>query len=359
MTPLRLPHPVRSSAAVAASVALAAVLLAAAGPGAPAATAAPAATTRTVAADGSGQYRTVQSAVNASAAGDTISIARGTYREVVNVPAALSGLTIKGATGNAEDVVITYDNAAGTRKPDGSTYGTAGSATATFSANNLTVTGVTVQNTWLRAEHPEITDTQAVAVNAQGDRQLFRNDRFIAHQDTVLNWAPSATGQYRQYFRNSFISGDVDFIFGNATVVYDRVNITLRDRGAAAGGNNGYLAAPNTNAAKKYGMLITGSTIGSPAAANTFSLGRPWHPTADAVGQLVIRDTSLPAAVRVAAPWTDFGSFPWRSARFSEYANTGPGAAVNANRPQLSAAQAAEYTATAYLAGTDGWNPVN
>ncbi|MEE1800942.1 MULTISPECIES: pectinesterase family protein [unclassified Streptomyces] len=318
-----------------------------------------AATTRTVAADGSAQYRTVQAAVDASAAGDTVSIAKGTYREVINVTTGKKGLTIKGATGNAEDVVITYDNASGTKKPDGSTYGTAGSATATFSASDLTVTGVTIQNTWLRSEHPEITDTQAVAVNAQGDRQIFRNDRFIAHQDTVLNWAPSATGQYRQYFRNSFISGDVDFIFGNATAVYDRVNITLRDRGAAAGGNNGYLSAPNTNAAKKYGFLITGSTISSSAAANTFSLGRPWHPTADAVGQLVIRDTALPAAVRIAAPWTDFGSFPWKSARFHEYANTGPGATVNANRPQLTAAQAAEYTATTYLAGTDGWNPVN
>ncbi|AXG76330.1 hypothetical protein DVK44_00035 [Streptomyces paludis] len=324
-----------------------------------AAAAAPAvaAATRTVAADGSAQYRTVQAAVDASAAGDTVSVAKGTYREVLNVPTGKTGLTIRGATGNAEDVVITYDNAAGTRKPDGTTYGTRGSATATFAANDLTVTGVTLQNTWLRAEHPEITDTQAVAVTAQGDRQIFRNVRVIGHQDTLLTYAPNATGQYRQYFRNSFISGDVDFLFGNATAVFDRVNITLRDRGAAAGGNNGYLAAPNTNSAKKYGMLITGSTISSSAQANTFSLGRPWHPTDDAVGQLVIRNTALPAAIRVAAPWTDFGTFPWRSARFHEYANTGPGATVNANRPQLTAAQAGEYTAAAYLAGTDGWNP--
>lgn len=70
-------------------------------------------TTRTVAADGSAQYRTVQAAVNASAAGDTVSVAKGTYREIVNVPVSKKGLTIAGTTGNAEDVVITYDNAAG------------------------------------------------------------------------------------------------------------------------------------------------------------------------------------------------------------------------------------------------------
>ncbi|MEU2448965.1 pectinesterase family protein [Streptomyces sp. NPDC012765] len=313
--------------------------------------------TLTVAADGSAAHRTVQSAVDAATTGDTVLVARGTYRETVNVPASKHGLTLKGATGNAEDVVITYDNASGTPKPGGGTYGTAGSATATFSANDLTVTGVTFENTWQRAAHPEVQDTQAVAVNASGDRQKYLNSRFLGHQDTVLNWAPSATGQYRQYFRHCFIAGDVDFLFGNATAVYDHVNITLRDRGTAAGGTGGYLAAPNTDAAKPYGILITDSTISSPARPGTYYLGRPWHPGASAVGQLVIRNTSLPAAVKTEGPWTDMGGFSWKSARFAEYANTGPGAGSGANRPQLSPERAAAHTARAYLAGTDGWNP--
>lgn len=314
--------------------------------------------TLAVAADGSAAYRTVQSAVDAAVSGDTVLIAKGTYREVVNVPTAKKGLTLKGATGNAEDVVVTYDNAAGTKKADGSTFGTEGSATVTVTANDTLLTGVTVQNTFERSAHPEITATQAVALAARGDRQQYVNSRFIGHQDTVLNWAPSATGQYRQYFRNSFVAGDVDFVFGNATAVYDRVNITLRDRGAAAGGNNGYLSAPNTDASKPYGILVTDSTINSPAKANTFYLGRPWHPSANAVGQLVIRNTALPAAVKTAGPWTDMSGFSWKSARFAEYANTGAGATVNADRPQLTADQAAVYTARRYLAGTDGWNPV-
>lgn len=313
--------------------------------------------TVTVAADGSATHRSVQAAVDAAAAGDTVLVARGTYRETVNVPASKHGLTLKGATGNAEDVVITYDNASGTPKPGGGTYGTAGSATATFTANDITVTGVTIQNTWERSAHPDVRDTQAVALNASGDRQKYLNSRFIGHQDTVLNWAPSATGQYRQYFRHCFVAGDVDFVFGNATAVYDHVNITLRDRGAAAGGNNGYLAAPNTDAAKPYGILITDSTISSPARPGTYYLGRPWHPGASAVGQLVIRNTSLPAAVKTGGPWTDMGGFSWKSARFAEYANTGPGAGSGANRPQLGPDQATAHTARAYLTGTDGWNP--
>ncbi|MFB7461882.1 pectinesterase family protein [Streptomyces sp. NPDC056224] len=315
--------------------------------------------TLTVAADGSAAHRSVQAAVDAATAGDTVLVARGTYRETVNVPASKHGLTLKGATGNAEDVVITYDNASGTPKAGGGTYGTAGSATATFSANDITVTGVTVENTWERSAHPDVRDTQAVAVNASGDRQKYLDSRFIGHQDTVLNWAPSATGQYRQYFRHCFIAGDVDFVFGNATAVYDHVNITLLDRGAAAGGLGGYLAAPNTDAAKPYGILITDSTISSPARPGTYYLGRPWHPGASAVGQLVIRNTSLPAAVKTEGPWTDMGGFSWKSARFAEYANTGPGAGAGANRPQLGPDQAAAHTARAYLAGTDGWDPTD
>lgn len=322
------------------------------------ATQARAATVVTVAKDGSGQYTSVQAAVNAAAAGDTISVAKGTYTEIVNVPSGKTGLTLKGATGNAEDVVITYDRAAGYTDSGGNKYGTLGSSVATFSAGGLTVTGITVQNTFDKAAHPEITDTQAVAVTAQGDRQTFTNDRFISRQDTVLNWSPSSTGQYRQYFYSSFISGDVDFIFGNATAVYDRVNIQLRNSGAAAGGLNGFLSAPNTSSAKTYGILVTGSSVSSSAAANTYYLGRPWHPTADAVGQLVVRETSLPAAVKVAGPWTDMSGYSWKNARFFEYRNTGAGATVNSNRPQLTDSQAANYTAQKYLAGTDGWNPV-
>ncbi|MFJ9711116.1 pectinesterase family protein [Streptomyces sp. NPDC101234] len=317
-----------------------------------------AASTLTVAKDGSGMYTTVQAAVNAASAGDTISIAKGTYQEIVNVPTTKTGLTLRGASGNAEDVVITYDRAAGYTDASGNKYGTLGSSVATFSANNLTVTGLTVQNTFDKDAHPDITDTQAVAVTAQGDRQTFRNDRFISRQDTVLNWAPSATGQYRQYFYSSFVTGDVDFVFGNATAVYDRVNIQLRDSGAAAGGQNGFLSAPNTSSAKTYGILVTGSSITSSAAANTYYLGRPWHPSADAVGQLVIRQTSLPAAVKTAGPWTDMSGYSWKNARFFEYKNTGAGAGVNSNRPQLTDSQAASYTARKYLAGTDGWNPV-
>ena len=315
-------------------------------------------TTLTVAADGSAEYTTVQAAVNASAAGDTISIAKGTYHEVVSVPVTKTGLTIEGATGNAEDVVITYGNASGTPKSDGTTYGTLGSATATFAASGMTVKNITVTNSFSKAANPTITAGQAVALNAEGDRQVYRNDRFLGHQDTLLAWSPSATAQTRQYFSSVFIKGDVDFIFGNATAVFDHANIQAIDDGAAAGGLNGFLTAANTDSSKTYGFLITNSTIYSTAAANTYYLGRPWHTNSTAVAQVVVRNTVLPAAVKAATPWTDMSGFAWTSARFKSYLNTGAGSGSYTGSPQLTAAQAANYTAAKYLAGTDGWNPV-
>jgi pectin methylesterase-like acyl-CoA thioesterase len=317
-------------------------------------------TTLTVAADGTGQYRSVQAAINAVPAGSTphtIIIAKGTYHEVINVPSNKTNLTLRGATGIADDVVITYGNASGTAKPGGGTYGTMGSATATFSAANLIAMNLTFTNSFNPAANPTITQTQAVAVNAQGDRQIFQNDRIISTQDTLLAWSPVPTAQTRQYFRNVFIAGTVDFLFGNATAVFDRANLQMTNRGAAAGGLNGYLTAANTESSKKYGFLITNSTVYASGAANTEFLGRPWRPWSTAVAQVVIRNTVLPAAIKTAGPWTDMAGFSWKSARFFEYQNSGPGAGINANRPQLTATQAADFTALKYLAGTDGWNP--
>ncbi|MER6959898.1 hypothetical protein [Streptomyces sp. NPDC000618] len=74
----------------------------------------------------------------------------------------------------------------------------------------------------------------------------------------------------------------------------------------------------------------------------------------------MIRDTELPAGITTAQPWTTDTTpdYSWRHARLFEYHNSGPGAGVNSNRPQLTDAQAGDSTVDKYLAGTDGWNPL-
>ncbi|SFW83705.1 pectinesterase family protein [Amycolatopsis australiensis] len=310
-----------------------------------------------VAKDGSGAYATVQAGIDAVSAGGTVSVKPGTYHEVITVPAGKTGITLRGTTGKAADVVVDYDNASGTKKPDGSTYGTSGSATATIAANGFTATALTFRNSFDRAAHPEITATQAVAVKTTGDRMVFDNVTFLGHQDTLYADTAAVGTAGRQYYRNCAISGDVDFLFGRASAVFDRATITALDRGSNP---DGYLTAASTRRSNPYGFLIVGSRVVSAAANASFYLGRPWHPggDADAIAQVVVRETVLPAAI-TATPWTDMSGFSWRDARFAEYRNSGPGAGTGADRPQLTAAQAATFTARRYLAGGDGWNPVH
>ncbi|MGY2067595.1 pectinesterase family protein, partial [Blastococcus sp. SYSU DS0619] len=313
-----------------------------------------------VAQDGSGDFTTVQAAVDAAGTTGTaadpvvIAIRPGTYREVVTM--SRSYVTLVGTTGNATDVVITYDNAAGTPKPDGSgTYGSSGSASVLIKGSDITVRDLTFENSFDEASST-LTSQQALAVKTQGDRLVFDNVRFLGDQDTLMVDSPGKGVQARSYFVDSYVEGDVDFIFGRGTAVFDRSTIFASSRGSSS--NNGYLTASSIDISLPYGILITDSVVESDAPAGTFYLGRPWHPSGDvnAIAQVVIRDTVLPAAIK-SAPWTDMSGFSWEDARFFEYQNTGPGAGVNASRPQLTAAQAEQYTKWDYLAGNDGWNP--
>jgi pectinesterase len=303
-----------------------------------------AATTITVATDGSGNYTTIQAAIAAASGGTVISVQAGTYHGQVSVPASKPGLTIQGATGTATDVVITGN------APQ-STAGTQGSATLLNLAKDSTVKNVTVQNTYGEG-------SQALAVYAGGDRQVYRNVRMLGFQDTFLSWGGTGTSQVRQYVYKSHIEGAVDFIYGNGDLVIDSSTIVSLNRDSS---NNGYLTAAATNASNKYGILITRSTLSSSAAAQTVALGRCWHAgnAADAIGQVLVRDSSLGAHIRQAGAWQDMSGFSWKTCRFTEFNNSGSGKTQGtSDRPQMSATTAAGYTAQKYLAGSDGWNPV-
>ena len=130
-----------------------------------------------------------------------------------------------------------------TNPATGTIYGTEGSAVLTVKAPGVTVGGITVQNTFDPANHPEVDaySTQVVASAAEGDRQIYTQVRLISRQDTVLVKSPVPTDQNRQYFVGSYVEGSIDFIFGNATAVFDRCNIALRNW------VGGTVLAPNTD----------------------------------------------------------------------------------------------------------------
>ncbi|MFC8722433.1 pectinesterase family protein [Kitasatospora sp. NPDC057198] len=317
---------------------------------------------------GAGDHLTVQDAVDATpangdpATGWTIVLAAGTYRAPVRVPADRGHLTLLGATGRAGDVVVVHDNAAGTPKPGGGTYGTTGSATFTVQADGFTAADATFANDWLRADHPGWTGTQAVAVKATGDRTAFLRCRFLGHQDTLYADSASLGSFARQYYGRCYVEGDVDFVFGRATAVLDRCELRTLARTDLDSVPQGFVFAPSTARADPRGFLATRCAFTSTAPAGAFRLARPWVPSSDPTARpmLTVRRSHLGAGIDPAEPYANMAAdHPWQQQRFAEYANTGPGARVPvpANRPQLTAEEAAAHTREAYLAGADGWRP--
>ncbi|WP_083652540.1 pectate lyase [Bacillus sp. MRMR6] len=296
--------------------------------------------------DGSGDYDTVQKAIDAVPDNNTepveIFIKNGTYKEVVRVPANKPFISLIGES--AENTILTYDNYAKKARPEGGTYGTSGSASVYLYASDFTAKNVTMENSF--DESTVEGGSQAVAVYTRGDRMKFDHVRFLGNQDTL--YANGGT----QYFSNCYIEGDVDFIFGAARAVFDNCDIVSLDRGSST--NNGYITAASTNINDPYGFLFINSRLISEAAEGTVYLGRPWHPGGDpnAIASVVFMNCELGAHIQQEG-WTDMSGFSAKDARFYEYKNEGPG--VNLDRPQLTDEEAANYTVENVL---KGWNPL-
>jgi pectin methylesterase-like acyl-CoA thioesterase len=220
----------------------------------------------------------------------------GTYNEAFEL--SQSNVTLHGLGTDSSQVVIAANRASGTPDPSqpGTTYGTAGSAVVFVSGTNDTLTNLTVRNDFDELADPTITRGQAVALRVEGDRFVADTVRLLGNQDTLLADTPKPTTRVRQYYVNSYFEGDVDYLFGAGTAVFDRDTFNSLDRNKST---NGYLTAASTDSGSKYGFLITDSKVLSDAAPGTINLGRPWHPSADpaALGSVVIKNTYLPAAV--------------------------------------------------------------
>ncbi|MEU0894603.1 pectinesterase family protein [Streptomyces massasporeus] len=322
-----------------------------------ASTKAAAATTLTVAQDGTGQYRTVQAAVNAVPANNpsrvVIAVKPGTYRELVKVPSNKPHVTIQGTGGSRKDTTIVYNNAAGTPKPGGGTYGTGGSATVAVEADDFQARNLTISNDFDEKANQSLDGHQAVALRTAADKVFLDGIIVSGDQDTLLLDTASKDRLGRVYVSNSYVIGNVDFIFGRATAVVDKSVITLKKRWN--GTSAGYVTAPST-AANRKGFLIANSTVNGDVSAGSFHLGRPWHAGGDASldPQTTVRNTSLSNAIK-SAPWTDMSGFSWKDDRFAEYKNSGAGAGpASSNRPHLTDAQAANQEVADWLAG---WTP--
>ncbi len=302
--------------------------------------------TFTVAKDGSGTHTSVQAAItaaNATTGGARVFILvkPEKYREIVCVKGTVP-ITLYGADTDATKVTIAFNNYnAKTINPaetnpcalpaaSATTYGTSGSTTFFVASNGFQAMNLTIANDYAEVSND---GAQAVALNTTGDQLVFQNLRVLGNQDTLMVKTPSLTTVARAYFKNSYIEGDTDFIFGRGTAVFDNCTITY----VSPRKKDSTHISPSTEQAHPFGFLIMNSRIlgdsGMPTgSAATAFLGRAWDDTSATApnGQAIIRNTEIAAHIKVAAPWrasTEDRAFNAETNRFYEYKNTGAGAA--------------------------------
>lgn len=294
--------------------------------------------TMTVIPDGTGDFTTVQAAVDAVPENNTkpviVHIQPGTYKEKIVVPRSKRFVTFKGQ--NDQMTVLTYDLYAGVKDENGKEIGTFRTPSVTIEADDFTAEQITFENTAGDVG-------QAVAVAVTGDRAVFRHCRFLGWQDTLLD------NSGRHYYENCYIAGHCDFIFGGGTAFFERCQIHCLQAS--------YITAASTPEHQPYGYVFSHCTItGEPENSRTY-FGRPWRDYAS----VVFLNTEMSAVVRPAG-WHNWDK-PHReqTSRYAEYNSTGPGAApqarVNWSR-QLTQAEAEKITVQTVLSGSDGWNPL-
>jgi pectinesterase len=260
-----------------------------------------------------------------------LEIAPGTYRERVIITQNHNNITFLGMGTKAEDVVIT--NALNAKTAGG-----------TFFTETVEINGSGFQADKITFENAAGNTGQAVAVSNRGDRSIFKHCRFLGHQDTLF------ADFGRQYYVDSYLEGGVDYLFGNATAVFDRVE--LHSNGP------GYITAQSrTSAAQTTGYVILNSRVTSDDFGDkTIGLGRPWRPFA----RTVFLHTDLPANLNPAG-WNNWNNpANEKTAYYAESNNTGPGAATSSRvswSHQLTLAQTKPFLPANFLSGSDYWNP--
>ncbi|MDG0792286.1 pectinesterase family protein [Cohnella ginsengisoli] len=290
----------------------------------------------TVSAQGDADYIRLQDAIDslatAGGAPVTIRIKPGVYEEKITIPAAAPPILLLGE--DRDRTILTWSDNAHTLGADGQPLGTFRSGTLNVLAESFTAENVTIRN----ASGPGT--GQAVAAFVDAGRAVFRNAALLGDQDTLY------TGQGLQYYNDCYIEGDVDYIFGAATAVFDRC--TLHNKRS-----RGYITAASTPEGTRFGYVFLDCKITSGEGVRDVYLGRPWRPYAHVAFIRTVMDGSV-----AAEGWHNWGQ-PDReeTSRYEEFASSGSGADAAARvawSRQLSAAEAADYRIIEIFRG---WHP--
>lgn len=293
-----------------------------------------------VAQDGSGNFTSVQAAIDAVPGFNQerviIYIKEGLYHEKMIIPVDKNMVTFIGE--NRDTTILDFNETPYVQYSTDDQYKVSNASTAILSSD-FTAENITFQNS-----APQGTG-QALAVDLRGDRMVFANCRFVSHQDTVY-----CNTQGRLYFYQCHIQGDVDFIYGPATAVFEDCDIVnVRKTG-------GYVTAASTPEEKEFGLVFINSRIIGDVNPGSVWLGRPWRP----YGHTAYINCYMSEVVQPTG-WHNWGDLNnEKTARYEEYNSYGPGANPNGRvgwSKQLTDEDASRYTVENILKGDDGWKP--
>lgn len=296
--------------------------------------------TITVAQDGSGDFTSIQKAINSirdfGPAEALVKIKAGTYHEKIAIPSSKNKITFQGA--NKENTIITNDDYSGKTYALGEKMTTFNSYTFLVMSDDIKISDITIQNR-------SCNQGQAVALHVEGDRFVMKNSNILGCQDTVY----TGGNHSRQYYENCFIEGTTDFIFGSATVVFK--NCTIKSLA------NSYITAASTDRSKSFGYVFFDCKLNAKEGITKVFLGRPWRPYA----KTVFINTEMGSHIVPEGwnPWKGDKMFPdkEKTTFYAEYGSKGEGGNISKRvswSHQLTKKELKNYTLEKIF---NGWNP--
>lgn len=289
--------------------------------------------------DGTGQFRTVDEAIEVCRAftdyHKVIYVKNGVYKEKIIMPSWLQNIEICGES--RDKTIITWDDHANIKMKDiDRNMGTFRTYTLRVDGNMITFKNITIENNAARLG-------QAVALHTEGDKLIFINCRILGNQDTIYTGKAGT----RLFFRDCLIEGTTDFIFGPSTAWFE--NCEIRSR------SNSYITAASTPQTQPYGYIFNNCRITALEGVDKVYLGRPWRD----YGYTLFMNCHLGKHIRPEG-WHHWQQHREKTARYLEYNNSGEGAATTARAPwsrRLTKKEAAQITLENVFSISDKWLP--
>ncbi len=318
-----------------------------------------------VARDGSGDYTSIRASIDAIPKDNrepvVVRVSPGSYREKLYIDKPFVSLVGE----DPATTIVSWNDCAKKLFPDGRKYGTFESYTLFAGGDDFYAEGLTIEN----SAGPGNEVGQAIAAYVDADRVVFRNCRILGSQDTLFTGPlplkpitgsgfggprDGAARKYgRQYYERCMIRGDVDFIFGSATAVFDECEIFSNERNESV---NGYVSAASTPPESLFGHVFIDCRLTGDARPFSVYLGRPWREHAKTAYIRCMMESHI-----VPVGWHNWDKpDAERTTRYVEYGSSGPGGCIEKRAAwsrRLSDLEALEYTPASILGGKDLWNP--